>query len=204
MQVQYLTKRALSTAYTSPHYTHAVTGEQQAIQLLTSTDRRHHGLQAAVHHAYSLVTSWCIYNAPALDGHFEIAPFVRLSVGWRSWLGYRHAGCLQLSHRRPPYNSILRHWLTPLFQILIYSSVDHNVPILQISPLTHLHHDIYLCRLDNYAQLKLVNSYKLRRTKRLTSPISCMLLQFWYHHYHAQQNIQNYLRGVSYVVRGFV
>ena len=27
---------------------------------------------------------------------------VRLSVPWRSCLGYRHAGCLQLSHRRPP------------------------------------------------------------------------------------------------------
>jgi len=27
---------------------------------------------------------------------------VRLSVPWRSFLGYRLAGCLQLSHRRPP------------------------------------------------------------------------------------------------------
>ena len=27
---------------------------------------------------------------------------VRLSVPWRSCLSYRHAGCLQLSHRRPP------------------------------------------------------------------------------------------------------
>ena len=27
---------------------------------------------------------------------------VRLSIPWRSCLGYRHAGCLQLSHRRPP------------------------------------------------------------------------------------------------------
>ena len=34
--------------------------------------------------------------------HFEIARSVRLSVPWRSCLGYRHAGCLQLSHRRPP------------------------------------------------------------------------------------------------------
>jgi len=38
--------------------------------LLTSTDRRHHGLQAAAHHAYSLVTSCCIYYAPALEGAF--------------------------------------------------------------------------------------------------------------------------------------
>ena len=30
-----------------------------------------------------------------------IRPSVRLSVPWRSCLGYRHAGCLQLSHRRP-------------------------------------------------------------------------------------------------------
>ena len=39
-------------------------------------------------------------------GHFGIARsvrlFVRQSVPWRSCLGYRHAGCLQLSHRRPP------------------------------------------------------------------------------------------------------
>ena len=27
---------------------------------------------------------------------------VHLSVPWRSCLGYRHVGCLQLSHRRPP------------------------------------------------------------------------------------------------------
>ena len=31
-----------------------------------------------------------------------LARSVRLSVPWRSCLGYRHAGCLQLSHRRPP------------------------------------------------------------------------------------------------------
>ena len=34
--------------------------------------------------------------------NFGIARSVRLSVPWRSCLGYRHAGCLQLSHRRPP------------------------------------------------------------------------------------------------------
>jgi len=27
---------------------------------------------------------------------------IRPSVPWRSCLGYRHSGCLQLSHRRPP------------------------------------------------------------------------------------------------------
>ena len=37
-----------------------------------------------------------------IRGHFGIARSVRLSVPWRSCLGYRHAGCLQLSHRRPP------------------------------------------------------------------------------------------------------
>ena len=38
--------------------------------------------------------------------HFAVqsvlARSVRLSVPWRSCLGYRHAGCLQLSHRRLP------------------------------------------------------------------------------------------------------
>ena len=38
----------------------------------------------------------------AVSGHFGIARSVCLSVPWRSCLGYRHAGCLQLSHRRPP------------------------------------------------------------------------------------------------------
>jgi len=32
----------------------------------------------------------------------SVRPSVRLSVPQRSCLGYRHAGCLQLSHRRPP------------------------------------------------------------------------------------------------------
>jgi len=36
---------------------------------------------------------------PRPRGHFGIAGF---HVPWRSCLGYRHAGCLQLSHRRPP------------------------------------------------------------------------------------------------------
>jgi len=34
--------------------------------------------------------------------HFGIARSVRLSVPWGSYLGYRHTGCLQLSHHRPP------------------------------------------------------------------------------------------------------
>ena len=46
-----------------------------------------------------------IIMSPPWGGHFGIARSVcmsvRLSYG-RSCLGYRHAGCLQLSHRRPP------------------------------------------------------------------------------------------------------
>ena len=41
-------------------------------------------------------------SADCQSGPFRIARSVRLSVTWRSCLGYRHAGCLQLSHRRPP------------------------------------------------------------------------------------------------------
>jgi len=44
----------------------------------------------------------CLTTPPPYRGHFGIARYVRLSVPWRSCLGYRHAGCLQLSHRRPP------------------------------------------------------------------------------------------------------
>ena len=36
------------------------------------------------------------------QGALAILRSVRLSVPRRSCLGYRHAGCLQLSHRRPP------------------------------------------------------------------------------------------------------
>ena len=44
-----------------------------------------------------------LFYASALGGgHFGIARSVHLSVPWRSCLGYSHAGCLQLSHRRPP------------------------------------------------------------------------------------------------------
>jgi len=41
-------------------------------------------------------------------GHFGLSRSVRLSVPWRSCLGYRHADCLQLSHRRPPWMCGLR------------------------------------------------------------------------------------------------
>jgi len=42
-------------------------------------------------------------SCPWPKGHFGIARSIRLSsVPWRSCLGYRHAGCLQLSHRQPP------------------------------------------------------------------------------------------------------
>ena len=44
----------------------------------------------------------------AVSGHFGIVRSVRLSVPWRSCLGYRHAGCLQLNHRRPPEMCRLR------------------------------------------------------------------------------------------------
>jgi len=37
---------------------------------------------------------------PRPRGDFGIARSVRLSVPWRSCLGYRHAGCLQFSHVR--------------------------------------------------------------------------------------------------------
>jgi len=49
------------------------------------------------------------YYAPALGAHFGIARSVRLSVPWRRCLIYRHAGCLQLSHRRPPEMCGLRN-----------------------------------------------------------------------------------------------
>ena len=60
----------------------------------------------ALQHALQIVDVrlglYCYY-APALGGgHFGIARSVRLSVPWRSCLGYRHTGCSHLSHRRPP------------------------------------------------------------------------------------------------------
>jgi len=43
-----------------------------------------------------------IIMPPPYGGHSGIAQSVRLTVPWRSCLGYTHGGCLQLSHRRPP------------------------------------------------------------------------------------------------------
>ena len=39
---------------------------------------------------------------PIGGGHFVIARSVRLSVPWHSCPGYRHAGCMHLSHHRSP------------------------------------------------------------------------------------------------------
>ena len=44
----------------------------------------------------------------ALGEHFGIAQSVCLAHGVAACLGYRHAGCLQLSHCRPPEVSRLR------------------------------------------------------------------------------------------------
>ena len=55
--------------------------------------------------SHLLIEYWrvcCQFFAPRPEGHFGIARSVRLSVPWRSCLGYRHIVCLQLSHRRPP------------------------------------------------------------------------------------------------------
>jgi len=41
------------------------------------------------------------FYASRPTGHFGTARSVRLSVPWRSCLGYRRASCLQLNHRRP-------------------------------------------------------------------------------------------------------
>jgi len=53
------------------------------------------------------------FMLPALRRHFGIARSIRLSVPWRSCLGCRHAGCLQLSHRRPPEMCGLRMDVDP-------------------------------------------------------------------------------------------
>jgi len=58
------------------------------------------------HRRYCLISMMtvslpCAYSFPALGGHFGIARSVRLSIPWRSCLGCRHAGCLQLSHCQP-------------------------------------------------------------------------------------------------------
>jgi len=56
------------------------------------------------------------YYVPSVaSGHFGRVRSVCLSVPWRSWLGYRHAGCLQLSHRRPP--EICGQWTCPWMNV---------------------------------------------------------------------------------------
>jgi len=57
--------------------------------------------------SHSMSNDFIIIIMPPLYGeHFEVARSVplsvRLSAPWRSCLGYRHAGCLQLSYRQQP------------------------------------------------------------------------------------------------------
>ena len=51
------------------------------------------------------------YFVPLPGGHFGITLSTHLSVPWHSCLGCRHAGCLQLIHRRPP--KMCRLWTHP-------------------------------------------------------------------------------------------
>jgi len=44
----------------------------------------------------------CVCVCYSYYAHFGIAQSVHLSIPWRSCLGYRHAGWLQLSHLQPP------------------------------------------------------------------------------------------------------
>ena len=69
-------------------------------------ESRHRLSTASTRTAFHSVV--CSYYAPRRRGHFGIARSVRLSVPWRSCLDYRLAGCLQLSHRRPPETCGLR------------------------------------------------------------------------------------------------
>ena len=50
----------------------------------------------------SVVGTVSVKTSLERQGALAILRSVRLSVPRRSCLGYRHAGCLQLSHRRPP------------------------------------------------------------------------------------------------------
>ena len=52
---------------------------------------------------------------PALWGLFGISRSVRLFVPWCSCLGYRHVGCLQLSHHWPP--EMCRLWTHPRMDV---------------------------------------------------------------------------------------
>jgi len=70
------------------------------------TDACSVSLCLSVHHVFSSNADAVIMHSPC--GAFwnsatrpSFSPFVCLSVPSRSCLGYRHAGCLQLSHRRP-------------------------------------------------------------------------------------------------------
>jgi len=65
---------------------------------------------------------------PTLRGHFGIARPVHLSVHpsvpWRKFLGYRHAVCLQLSHRWPPEMCGLR--TCPLMDVDLQRFLDQT------------------------------------------------------------------------------
>jgi len=53
-------------------------------------------------HSRALVLSHIVYYAPHSRRREALSnTAILLSVPWHSCLGYRHVGCLQLSHRRP-------------------------------------------------------------------------------------------------------
>ena len=78
------------------HY-RVVTGMDEMEHIASTPSQRYRLLLT-----YLLILFSVVYHAPRPMGHFGIARFVRLAVPWRSCVSYRHAGCLQRSHRRPP------------------------------------------------------------------------------------------------------
>ena len=96
--------------------------------------------------------------SPALRGHFGIAQCIHLSVPWRSCLGYRHAGCLQFNHRRPPEMCGLRTCLwtdvdPPQFFCLIGGeTIYHHCTVILLGISSHLPWGDTLCKILYYSE----------------------------------------------------
>ena len=93
-------------------------------------------LPAYVTSIFHKVAPLCMACYASRHRHFGIARSVCLSVPWRSCLGYRHAKCLQLSHRRPP--EMCGMWTRPR------SDVDPAIelPLSNLIPSTRRTHHV--------------------------------------------------------------
>ena len=67
---------------------------------------------------------------------------IRPSVPWRSCLGYRHAGCLQLNHRRPPEIRGRGRWKRKYRKMQVQCKPSVRLKMFSISQVSVVHFQV--------------------------------------------------------------